>query len=548
MHVHRDANLFERRLCLRLELPLRFVNDVRQCVCQQWTWYRIMATDVVRPTLVRILHVDATRHTDLSQRRELRRNNDLYVRGDAKLLVLLGLSARRHSQREHLQHLGRIGSEHSWPRTEGPVETSYKSPLHIVERIVVTKIRDKKNRSFKPLFRSTRINMVAAVLATALGLTALSVVAVGAVNYKPVAARSNSRHSTTARHWLIPHDQVGAPVVQSPAGLLGSSYLGVSCSSAQECVAVGSNGNGGSVSTTNNGGATWTPGTLASGEPVLESVNCVSLSQCVAVGQGVSVRTNDGGATWTSSSLPTSNTTLLGVDCPNSALCVSVGVTPGNAGPFLGQLLISSNGGATWSVPSLPPAFGALGSVSCPTATFCVSVGASILVTNDGGRTWSQRTVNGGTAALRSVSCQSATVCVAVGGNPAIAQIPTASAFAVTTTDGGATWTSIAMPPGTATLSQVSCSSSACQAAGSAYNGAAAPMLTTSDGGTQWTANSSLASSLSAVNAISCISGTSCVFVGANGTKSVTVATVNGTVPTSGPVSASVRSRKDVTR
>ena len=384
-----------------------------------------------------------------------------------------------------------------------------------------------------------------------LSAAVLSGVTVGAVAESPPPTRSHAPNATSVVRWLVPHDQSGAPVVTSAEGSSGAGLFGISCSSATECVAVGSDGDqGGVASTSTDGGTTWTQGALASGEPVLFAVDCPSTANCVAVGQGASARSTDGGATWTSSTLPTSNTTLLGVDCPNATLCVSVGVSPGNAGPYEGQLLVSSNGGTTWTVPSLPAAFGALGSIACPSATFCVSVGASILVSNDGGQTWSPRTVNGGTGVLRSVSCESATTCVAIGANPAVAQSPNAAAYEVETTDGGATWTSVTTPHGSATLSQVSCSSSACQAAGSAYNGAAAPMLLTSNGGAQWTADASVASSLTAVNAISCYSGTSCVFVGvgANGTTPVAVSTTNGKASSSDSVRATVRSQKDVTR
>jgi photosystem II stability/assembly factor-like uncharacterized protein len=397
----------------------------------------------------------------------------------------------------------------------------------------------------------TRLGVIVAI-STALGIAALSAVAVGAVGKSSTATRSTDRPpasaSSSASRWVVPHDQVGAPVVQSAGSAPGGTLLGVSCPTVQECIEVGSNSQGGIVSTSNDGGTTWKPGVLNSGEPALEAVDCASLNQCVAVGQGASARSIDGGATWSSSRLPTSNTTLLGVSCPNTALCVGVGVSPGNAGPYAGQLLVSNDGGSTWTVPTLPVNYGALGSVSCPSSTYCVAVGASILVSNDGGQTWTQQTVNGGTGVLRSVSCQSATTCVAIGGNPSVAQNPTASAFAVTSSDGGATWTSVAMPPGSATLSQISCSSSVCQAAGSAYNGSGAPMYLTSDGGAQWNADASVDSSLTAVNAVSCSAGSSCVFVGTNGAASVAVSTVKGVVATGGPATSSIRTQKEVSR
>jgi photosystem II stability/assembly factor-like uncharacterized protein len=387
------------------------------------------------------------------------------------------------------------------------------------------------------------------VTIAALGLVVVSVVAVGAVNVLSSPTSSTLHGATSLGRWVVPHDQDGAPVVPGAGGVSGGGFIGVSCPSVNGCVAVGSDGaQGGVASTSQNDGGTWSQGALASGEPVLDAVDCASTSLCVAVGQGASARSTNGGTTWTSTSVPTSNTTLLGVDCPSATLCVSVGVSPDTAGPYAGQLLVSSDGGTTWTVPSLPASLGALGSVDCPTSTFCVSVGASILVSTNAGTTWSLRTVNGGTGVLRSVSCASATTCVAIGANPAIAQSSNAAAFEVVTTDGGTTWTSVVMPPGSATLSQLSCSSTACEAVGSAYNGAAAPVLATKDGGARWTVDSSIGSSLTGINALSCNTGTNCVFVGEEGQSPVSVSTVNGVASVNRTIGALVRSPKDVAR
>ncbi len=174
-----------------------------------------------------------------------------------------------------------------------------------------------------------------------------------AVGTTPAPKHRTQLAATTGPRWTVPHDQVSAPVAPSGGGS-GGSLLGVSCVNAKVCVAVGSDGANGVAATTNDGGATWTQGALDANEPVLDAVDCFSTSQCVAVGQGASATSSDGGATWTSSSLPTKNTTLLGVDCPTSSLCVSAGISPGNDGPYAGQLLVSSDGGATWTVPQRP--------------------------------------------------------------------------------------------------------------------------------------------------------------------------------------------------
>lgn len=397
---------------------------------------------------------------------------------------------------------------------------------------------------------ATRRDAALAIVSAVLGVAALSVVTVGAVSghNQPIAQRPSPGRSVVT--WVVPHDQGVAPVVPLSGGAASGlgSFNAISCPSATECVAVGADAKlGGVASTSNDGGSTWVQEKLDANEPQLDAVACFNVANCVAVGAGATVRTSDGGKTWSSSSIPTGNTTLLGVSCPNVTSCVAVGVSPGVDGPYVGQLLVSTDGGTTWSAPKLPVSPGALGSVDCPSSTFCVAVGASIVVSTDGGATWSTRTVNGGFGPLRSVACETKTTCVAVGANPGVVQDPTAAAFGVMTNDGGATWGSVSLPSGSGMLDVISCSSTTCVAVGSALNGAPATFLSSSTGAT-WTANQTLATSVSAVSALSCTSGTSCVYVGQNGKNPVSVPTLNGVATGTTPVSALVRHQKDVTR
>jgi photosystem II stability/assembly factor-like uncharacterized protein len=421
------------------------------------------------------------------------------------------------------------------------------------QKVLMTKIDDSNARHTSShlqrlLFGNRKVSVI---LLSALGATVLTAtISVGAVNVLSGPTSKNDASAVNTIRWVVPHDQGGAPVVPTSGGATNGngSFNAVSCPSATECVAVGGDGSlGGVASTSHNGGLVWNQGEMDANEPLLNAVDCANTSVCVAVGQGATVRSTNGGSTWTSSTIPTSDTTLLGVSCASVTTCVAVGVSPGNAAPFNGQLLISSNGGTSWTVPTLPASFGALGSVDCPTSTFCVSVGSSIIVSNDGGKTWTQRTVDGGSGVLRSVSCLSATRCVAIGANPAIAQDPNASAYEDVWVDGGVTWSSVALPSGSAMLDVVSCSSSGCDAAGSAYNGTPAVVLVTS-GGNTWTTTQGLSDSATAFSSLSCSSTSTCVFVGQNGKNPVAVSTVNGVTTSSGPVSAQVRTQKDVTR
>jgi photosystem II stability/assembly factor-like uncharacterized protein len=332
--------------------------------------------------------------------------------------------------------------------------------------------------------------------------------------------------------WTVPSNEASAPFVPTPGGAEQGvgSFNDVTCPTASNCVAVGGDSNlDGVAATSSDGGSSWTSASVEIGQPELDAVSCFSASNCVAVGVGDGATSSDGGASWTSVSIPTPNTTLLGVSCPTSLFCVGVGVTPVEANPYQGEVLVSSDGGSTWSTPQLPAYVGALGSVDCPSASFCVAVGAEILVSNDGGLSWSPEFVDGGTGVLRNVSCSSATTCVAVGPNGQGAGDPTAAAFAVSTTDGGSTWAPVAMPTGSYTLNAIDCSSDgSCISSGPGPNSTAPEALST-DGGATWSEGSSLPPDLSAVANISCQSSTQCVLVGLEGSSSVTASSSDGT-------------------
>ena len=358
------------------------------------------------------------------------------------------------------------------------------------------------------------------------------------------ASSSTTLHqhsSAQSGGWIVPADEVSAPAVPTPGGAqLGEgAFNAVTCSSSTDCVAVGGDVNlNGIAATSSDGGTSWSAASVETGQPEFDAVSCSGTSHCVAVGVGNAATSSDGGATWTSVSIPTPATTLLGVSCPTSTFCVSVGVTPVAAGPYGGDLLVSSDGGSDWSTPQLPAHVSALGSVDCPGANFCIAAGAEILKSDDGGQSWTPEFVNGGTGVLRNVSCTSATQCVAIGPNGQGAGDPSAAAFAVSTTDGGSTWDSVAMPSKSYTLNAIDCSGDgSCVASGPGPN-ATAPDVVSTDGGSTWSNGTSLPSSVSAVASIACSSPIHCALVGLEGSTPVTGATNDGLTWNVQPVAA----------
>jgi hypothetical protein len=234
------------------------------------------------------------------------------------------------------------------------------------------------------------------------------------------------------------------PSVSAPAGQL----LSVSCPSATDCVGVGSgfvpgvdSSPGGALAERWNGHR-WVmqPGAAAA-RGVLESVSCVSVRDCVAVGleaaasgppRALIERWN--GRRWSVDRPPLRFSGLLsGVSCVTRAACVAVGY---------GQraLAVLRWNGRRWSMRSLPVPRGAtsrLSAVSCAGPRDCEAVGWSsydtgafsgesgetvVLAERWNGRRWAiQRSgftpePGGEDSALSAVSCASPTGgCAAVG-------------------------------------------------------------------------------------------------------------------------------------
>jgi photosystem II stability/assembly factor-like uncharacterized protein len=183
------------------------------------------------------------------------------------------------------------------------------------------------------------------------------------------SSKSANAATTSTSQWTIPSNEQSAPLVATPGGASygDGGFNAVDCPTSEFCAVVGASGSlRGVAATSNDDGTSWSASPLESGVPELNAVDCASESDCVAVGVGVALTTSNGGASWAAESIPTADTTLLGVSCPSTSLCISAGVTPGNSGPYGGQLLYSSNGGLSWTAASSSAAFGAVGSVNCP--------------------------------------------------------------------------------------------------------------------------------------------------------------------------------------
>jgi hypothetical protein len=232
---------------------------------------------------------------------------------------------------------------------------------------------------------------------------------------------------------------------RTPAGWATVPWWAVSidCVSATTCWMAGPTGfsQDPSVEETTDGGATWTVFTnlpavpaTALGTYELSGISCVSADSCVAVGglNGGSgparvIVTTDGGATWSLSASPAlaGIQQLIGVSCLPAAgggtTCYAGGIAfPSGFSQAESVLAVSHDDGATWAQVAGYADNGWFASVSCATTANCWAAGAgstdALAGTSDGGSTWS--VVTSDTAgAGDSVSCLSVSTCVAVTDN-----------------------------------------------------------------------------------------------------------------------------------
>ena len=240
-------------------------------------------------------------------------------------------------------------------------------------------------------------------------------------------------------------------IVPSPnANAINNVLSGVSCASASDCTAVGwhvhTTGGPSRTLIESWNGTTWSivPSRNPRSVSSLNDVSCVSASDCTAVGSdtgaGIASKTlveSWNGTTWTVVPSPNAashrhdTNDLNGVSCVSASNCTAVGSYMTRTGHP--RTLIESWNGTTWTIvpsPNPGPATSGLGSVSCTSATACTAVG-SYLMRKGGGRvevttlaeswngtTWSiVPSPNTGptVSALQGVSCATATACIAVG-------------------------------------------------------------------------------------------------------------------------------------
>jgi len=229
---------------------------------------------------------------------------------------------------------------------------------------------------------------------------------------------------------------------------------------------------------------------LAPPTPVnsLVAVTCVTASKCWAVGSTVGsggapngaalIATTNGGASWTNQPIPATAAYLSAVACSTPLQCVAVGEGQGNQG----VAIATNNGGTTWTQASVPAGIGDVTTVTCRSDRRCMAIGSlstgdAGLASTSAGVTWSQTgTLSGGTAGASGVSCVDDQHCW-VTGHTVVGAVQVAGAV-VATSNGGASWSTLPIPPGSGSLNSVSCVQGPADQAGSAPGGTAGGQVT----------------------------------------------------------------------
>jgi hypothetical protein len=211
------------------------------------------------------------------------------------------------------------------------------------------------------------------------------------------------------------------PIPNPASGNLDS----VACTTAANCIAVGSTGSGPLAEHWN--GTSWSPMSVPAAAGGLAGVSCTSASACTAVdGGGLAERWN--GKTWATQTLAVPANTqinIYGVKCISATACTAVGSQHDASFSFLLTLAEFWNGNS-WQIQPTPNPAGVIGSelfaISCTALNACTAIGsgsgtsgAVLFAENWNGASWQIQSM-AGSGQLQSVSCASATACMAVGG------------------------------------------------------------------------------------------------------------------------------------
>ncbi len=256
----------------------------------------------------------------------------------------------------------------------------------------------------------------------------------------------------------------------------------------------------GLVLATTDGGQRWTEEPLPTGTGPLTAVSFVSRSIGWAAGTAtgaarpVLLSTTDGGRTWTTEPLAAATpaaTQLDAVHFANPDDGWLAGGVPNGSGTESPLVEATTDGGRSWRlVTEGLPGVGALDGVAASSGTvaWATGVDTGVLATTDG-TSWHDQPGAATVSSLDGVAALGTNHAAAVGQRCTVLGC---SAVALSSSDGGASWTASTLPSGETLLSAVTgavpgtSTGAAAWAVGQGTNGTGA-VLGSADGGSSWT-------------------------------------------------------------
>lgn len=330
----------------------------------------------------------------------------------------------------------------------------------------------------------------------------------------------------------------------------------VACASPGNCLAIGaSSTDQGVISYSTDAGTTWSPVKVFDPTTILSlnSLTCPSVTECVAVGaslehRGVAIVGRFHAGTWNWSPPITMANETGGVNQPtvslNSVACVSVSVCVAVGTDLSNSINVTTytvDAGATWSPDAVAGGDGntvgevraQLTSVSCNSAISCVAVGSDATgagevtyasFANDVW-TWSAQATqlagDGHGGILNAVDCFNPTTCVAVGTDSSHWGVTTIATLSGAQWDWSAQAAVVADATGAGELFTLTCTGAGtCEALGADHAGNSVIARST-DGGAGWSADALIANdgatgtvAANAPTSVVCPSTSRCVSVG----------------------------------
>jgi hypothetical protein len=269
------------------------------------------------------------------------------------------------------------------------------------------------------------------------------------------------------------------PAAAAPTAPTASATLtavtAVSCASTSHCWAGATDAKGSAIIATADGGARWSVEYATTKFDEITAIDCTSASHCLAIGdvaEGFSaafLETIDGGKVWRTHAAPKSLALAEALSCANGSDCWAVGLAGNQADAAVAH---TTDGGGVWKPESIPALLTAMSSpfgIACASSKHCLVTGEGALTTINGGKTWTKHAVPGG-AALGPVTCPSTEDCYAIF-DVTSAKPSNEEAYLYISTNGGVTWKDVlSHPRHVAGLGVISCPrSSTCVAVGYGY-------------------------------------------------------------------------------